>query len=354
MRILHYIPSMTGGGAERQLALLASHSTSFADVHLAYSRPGPHLDIVRGSKAHLHESPFPGSRDPRNAFWLRRLMQRIRPDIVHGWLPTANIFVDWAARGMNLPVVVSERSSAASYPPSLLTSLRRCAGARADAIVANSKTGLQYWQDVEGPKLHLVIGNGIAPASPTASAAREPLILFVGRLHPDKSALEMVAGLIDALQKRPGWNATLLGEGPLRPHLEAMIEKAGMTDRILLPGYAEDPRAWMQRASLFLSVGGMEGQPNAVLEAAIERAPLLLSASAPHLELFDETSAAFTEMKDRSDLAQAIIKAIDDDGPAAVARVEKAALIAERFSVPAMVAAYADLYDRLVRMYAKD
>ena len=343
---------MTGGGAERQLALLASHSTQFADVHLAYSRPGPNLAHVKDSRVHLHQSPFPGARDPRNIVWLRRLIQRIKPDIAQSWLPTADIFVDWAKRGMQLPVILCERSSAGSYPPGLLTSLRRQAGSRARAIVANSNTGIQYWQDVIGPDLRLVIGNGIIPPTSIADIDREPLILFVGRLHPDKAAVELVNGLIHSLQQRPGWQAVLLGDGPLKAQLQSKISGAGLSDRILLPGYSDKPRAWMQRASLFLSVGDREGQPNAVLEAATERVPLLLSESAPHRELFDETSAAFTNMRDPAELAQAIIHSIDDNSGAAQARAAKASLVAARFSVPAMVAAYANLYDMLLESNA--
>ncbi|MFQ3666934.1 MAG: glycosyltransferase, partial [Sphingomonadaceae bacterium] len=113
-------------------------------------------------------------------------------------------------------------------------------------------------------------------------------------------------------------------------------------------GRVDDVRAWMRRASLLVAVGDREGHPNAVLEAALEGTPLLLLDTPAFRELFDDRSALFVPSRAPGTLQAAILSAMDD-ATTRKCRTGPARAVAARFTVQAMVDAYLDLYDAVLR-----
>ena len=59
----------------------------------------------------------------------------------------------------------------------------------------------------------------------------------------------------------------ILGEGRLRPQLEGRVRALGLEDCVSLPGWAENPYAFMSRAALFVLSSRYEGFPGALVEA---------------------------------------------------------------------------------------
>lgn len=349
MRILHCIPSLTGGGAERQLCYLANGTAAAGhDVRVVFGRPGVHLDLLADDGPVVLQSPYRRSRDPRTALWLFHRIGELKPDIVQSWLPTMDIMATWAARRHGIPTVITERSNAAAYPADWMSRLRRWSGSRATAIVANSHAGLDYWTSVPGPRLRQVIANGVAPTGASTPVPREKLLLFVGRLHADKDVMTLFDAISRVLAARKDYRAAFLGDGPLAGALAARVNASGMSDRIDLPGYVAAPRAWMQRAAMLIQVGLREGHPNAVIEAALEGAPLLLSRVKPHLDLFGDDTATFVSELNATAIAHEIQAMIN--APAVTAkRADAAGHLAQQFGIPIMVDSYLAIYSAVQR-----
>jgi glycosyltransferase involved in cell wall biosynthesis len=91
---------------------------------------------------------------------------------------------------------------------------------------------------------------------------RPDRVVAVGRLSPEKQ----FDRLITAFAAVPG-ELLILGEGPERPHLEALIDRLGLVGRVSLPGQSADPLAEVRRAALFVSASRYEGFGNAIVEA---------------------------------------------------------------------------------------
>src|SRR5262245_32180652 len=88
LRILHIIPTLEGGGAERQLSMLAAEQARRGcDVHVALRRPGVHAVNIRDRGVNLHELGDMRSVDPRLFLALRKIIRSVRPDVVQTWLP---------------------------------------------------------------------------------------------------------------------------------------------------------------------------------------------------------------------------------------------------------------------------
>jgi glycosyltransferase involved in cell wall biosynthesis len=109
---------------------------------------------------------------------------------------------------------------------------------------------------------------------------REPgLIISVGRLSPEKDHLALVRAF--AQLPAQGNRLVLVGEGPMRPQIEAMIVALGVQDRVTLTGQVADPFEWMMRASLSVTSSWFEGLGNALIEALACGTPVI-STDCPH------------------------------------------------------------------------
>src|SRR5262245_26828864 len=146
MKILHCIPTLEGGGGERQLAYLAAGLKQRAiEAHIAFTRRGPNFERLKASGATLHEIPLTHNHSPALLWSLWRLVRLLRPDLVQTWLTQMDIAGGMIAKLTGTPWILSERNSALSYPASLKNFCRSRIAAGADAIVANSKAGKDYW-----------------------------------------------------------------------------------------------------------------------------------------------------------------------------------------------------------------
>src|SRR5574341_240497 len=146
MYILHCIPSMLNGGAQRQLTYLAAEQVrQEGSVHVALLHDGPNLDRLKASGAQIHRLSGWNNYDPRLLWQLIRLIRQIKPDVVQTWINQMDVLGGTAARLTRVPWVLSERSSARNYPPNLRNRLRAAWGRGAQAVVSNSVGGDAYW-----------------------------------------------------------------------------------------------------------------------------------------------------------------------------------------------------------------
>ena len=116
LRVLHIIPTLEGGGAERQLSMLAAEQARRGcDVHVALRRTGVHAGAIRDCGVQLHKLGDVRSVDPRLFFALRKIIRSVRPDVVQTWLPQMDLIGGLAAASERIPWVVSERTSGPYY-----------------------------------------------------------------------------------------------------------------------------------------------------------------------------------------------------------------------------------------------
>jgi glycosyltransferase involved in cell wall biosynthesis len=90
------------------------------------------------------------------------------------------------------------------------------------------------------------------------------LLVFVGRLHPDKN-LHM---LLEAMRDIPQFKLWIIGTGPLKEELTALGEKYGLKNVQFLGSVPHDelPK-YLNKAEAFIMVSHREGHPLALIEA---------------------------------------------------------------------------------------
>ena len=76
-------------------------------------------------------------------------------------------------------------------------------------------------------------------------------ILSVGAFKVQKN-FKLLIEAFALLAEEQTSTLIILGEGPLRSELEDQIKNLGLVDRIILPGFTDDPAPWFLTADLFV------------------------------------------------------------------------------------------------------
>ncbi len=101
--------------------------------------------------------------------------------------------------------------------------------------------------------------------------------ISIGRLEPVKAHAVLIEAWARLRDRGIDAHLDIHGEGPLRKSLEELIRVRRLQDRVTLPGFSTDLHDRMQAYSFNVLVSEREGFPNAVVEAAAQRLPTLLT-----------------------------------------------------------------------------
>lgn len=350
MRILNVIPTLRGGGAERQLAYLAGGLRDLGcDVHVALLHGGTNQARLEAAQATIHRLDVSSNYDPRIVLQLVRLIRRIHPDVVQTWITQMDVFGGIAALLTHTPWMLSDRSSGPHYDRNLREASRRAVGRFANAIVANSEPGLHGWEDSRARRY--VVHNAVV-FSDIEKAPRDDsdygdakIVLFGGRMERQKNVATLLTALREVMKQRDVI-ALLCGIGPLEEEYRASIAAAGLSDRIRMLGFCENLPSLMKRADVLVAPSWFEGHPNVSIEAATVGCPLIVSDIPAHRGWLDENSALFAPTNDPRAFARAILQTLDDPA-AARARAGRARELVRDWSVERCAKSYLRIYEEL-------
>jgi glycosyltransferase involved in cell wall biosynthesis len=101
-----------------------------------------------------------------------------------------------------------------------------------------------------------------------------PVILAAGRLAPQKDHATLIRAFA-LLRDQTVARLIILGEGGERAGLEQLVRQLGLEASVALPGFVENPFAYMARARLFVLSSRWEGFGNVLVEAMACGTPVL-------------------------------------------------------------------------------
>jgi len=352
LTIVHLIPTLEGGGSERQLAMLATEQARRGyTVHIGSRRGGVHKEHIRDRRVEIHTLGDLRALHPMLIAHIGSLFRRIKPDIVQTWLPQMDIVGGLVALSSSRPWILSERSSRGAYENAPVPAwARRRLGQYAKAIVANSAEGADYWaRALPAPKNVSTVANAVdiaairdavpIPCQPQGEIGHT--LLFVGRLVPEK-APEILLQALSQIPELHKLQTLIIGDGPLRDEVLASIAACGLEKRMKVLPYQTNWWGFLKTAAAIVSTSRLEGQPNVVLEAMAAECPLIVSDIPPHRAILNERSALIVPPDDPNALSDAIVSLLAD--PVA-ARVR--AKCAFKRVTPLTIQATADGYERV-------
>jgi GalNAc-alpha-(1->4)-GalNAc-alpha-(1->3)-diNAcBac-PP-undecaprenol alpha-1,4-N-acetyl-D-galactosaminyltransferase len=273
MRIYLVIQSMSGGGAQRVLSILANYWSELGhEIILATFRTEDSFYTLDKRVKHIKLGLDSSSLKKKKVYFdnyfrvksLAKSIKEQKADIVVSFMTNANILATLASRVIGTPIVVSERINYDFLSSKIWKGLRRAVYPFSDALVVQSS------YDKDRYSFHKnchVIYNPISVSHKYQNLKREKTILAVGRLEYQKG-FDM---LIDAFARVDfkDWELIILGEGSYRKELEDKISQNGLDKSVKLLGEVKDVEYFYKRASIFVLSSRMEGFPNVLVEAMV-------------------------------------------------------------------------------------
>lgn len=363
LKVLQLIPTLDQAGAEKQMVLLSRGlpRDRFQVEAAALTRSGP-------LEADLTAAGVPvasiNKRFKADPLALRRLTRFIRDgkfDVVQTWLFAANAYGRVAAKRAGVPVIVANEMAVDLWKGRTERAVDRRLATVSDRLVGNSLAVVDFYRRLGVPEDRLeMIHSGIEIDGSEPVADREgvraelgfpadaPLILFAGRLAPQKRVGDLLRTLDLVQIVQPDMRAAIVGDGPLRAELEQTARDYDLTERTRFLGHRDDVPRLMAAADLVILTSEYEGLPNVLMEAMSLRKPVVATAAPGTTELVvDGETGVLAPVGDIPALARATRDLIRDPerarklGEAGRRRVET------EFSADAMIARFAELYERL-------
>jgi glycosyltransferase involved in cell wall biosynthesis len=290
-----------------------------------------------------------------------RRLRAQRVAIVHGYLYEGNILGMLAGRLAGVPIRIASKRSLDHYPRRAQRLATRLANACAHRIVCNAEAVSRVVREEErpAPEKLLVIPNGI-PVDVAAGPAERPagvpvgarLVGMVGRLSWKKAVHHFLEAARRVREVRDDVAFVLVGDGPLRGALESEAARLGIGPHVHFLGERPAARALLGSLDVLVVSSVIEGMPNVVLEALAAERPVVATrvGGIPEI-LTHEESGLLVPPADPPALAAAVLRLLARPEEAAAFGAAGRRTVEARFSVEAMAARFAALYDELLGVH---
>jgi glycosyltransferase involved in cell wall biosynthesis len=296
----------------------------------------------------------------------RRLALTGSFDVVHVHWPIPHAVFGLAARrAAGVPLVCTFHGVELTWTrrqlPFLVPFLRHVIRT-SDAVTANSSYTEGMIRAVYDRPVERIPFGAACEAGPDAPTEREKdrdgeafELLFVGRLVERKGVHYLLDALTRLRSARPVY-LRVIGDGPMRPALEARARELGLGDRVRFDGFvpADELARRFAGADAFVlpaivdAKGDTEGLGVVLIEALSHRLPAIASAAGGIVDIVrDGETGLLVPPADAGALAGAIDRLVAD--PALARRIAEAGRehVEREFSWPAIIDRLSTLYHGL-------
>ena len=261
---------------------------------------------------------------------LVRYLRREHPAVLLSAADHANTLAVWARKLARVPTrIVISQHTALSYTSRFALGLRgqiavvaaRWTYPYADDFVAVS-TGvaedLARVLKIAPERIHVIPNPVVTPElvqkaqalveHPWVQPGAPPVITSAGRLWKQKDFPTLIRAFSMVRREIPA-RLMILGEGPERPQLEQLVRELGLEAEVVLPGYVDNPTAYMRRSAVFALSSAWEGSSIVLVEALVAGVPIVSTdcESGPREVLDGGRYGALVPVGDVRALADAIL-----------------------------------------------
>jgi len=342
--IFRHIIDLANGQANRghQVGIIADSLTGGERADAALAEIGPRLALGVHRIA-IHREPRPS--DVWAWLRFRRLISKLKPDVLHGHGAKAGAFVRLKSRASDTIRIYTPHGGSLHYPlntfkGALYGRLERWLMDNTDLFLFESAFARDTYQRMIGTPKGLVrcVFNGVTANEfdPVPKADDATDIVYVGEFRRIKGA----DLLIDAVARLHGADKpvtlTLAGDGEEMPALKSRVERLGLSNSVRFIGHVK-ARYGFSKGRLLVVPSRGDSMPYVVIEAGAAGIPMVAANVGGIPEIFGEHNEALFAPNIAVAMADAIEMAMEDPDAALARAKALRERIFQHFSQKAMV-----------------
>ncbi|MDF1617762.1 glycosyltransferase [Petrocella sp. FN5] len=295
MKVAIILPQNFSGGAERVVSNLSFELSKYCELHVivfnyrtedAYELDGHVIDM----DLTLRKTLFGKAMNfVKRLHRLKKIKRDMEFDCCISFLASANI-ANMLTKATEKRII-SIRNNIFIHNESIIDRIQlkvcKVLYPKADAIVVVSKLLKEKLISEMGADAHKIntiynpynIENikrlSLEPISKEEEALMgSKIMLSCGRLTYQKNFEGLIKSFGEVV-KKTDYKLVIIGEGELRGKLEKLIQELGLSNKVILLGYKNNPYKYMSQSKVYVLNSFFEGFPNALVEAMICGLPVV-------------------------------------------------------------------------------
>lgn len=350
--IVHIIPTLRIGGAERLVVDIcngivrdgysATIVTFFYDAPLAEELCTDVMHIVSRKRGKISIGFISE---------LKKLLQSLRPDVVHTHLFGADVWGRIVAKKLNIPVVTTEHN-VNKDEGWVKHFIKRALRDRTDKYVAVSSCVSTYMQD-----FYKILSKDITVIHPGIDTKKfqcilrktndtAPRILMLGRLTHQKG-FDIGLRVLSQIKDRE-WQCRIVGSGEDASMLQNIAKELGLIDRVIFESATRDVISEYAQADILLMPSRWEGFGMVAVEA-MASGVFVVGSCIGGLEdsIKDTHTGLLADPDNLQSFVNALMWSLDNDTERLMI-TKKARVVSSAFDITNMIEKYKNIYSTLL------
>ena len=282
------MPSLAGGGAERVVSILTNYlAKKDYEVTVFFLRSNQcvytlcenvKLDV---SSIGISNGLLKKVATVRN---IRKFMIRNRDSVFISFLTNENLYTTFAALGLGVKVIVSERNDPyqtirgvlKKYTVNKLYETEQC------KKVVFQTNGAKSFYSKKIQAKGKIIANPIKEdlPMPYLGERRKEVVTFA-RLDPQKNFPLLIEAFERFLEKHPDYSLSIYGNGIMEVELKNLVLNKNLNSKVHFKGFTSSLHEQVRTAAMFVLPSDYEGLSNSMLEAMAIGLPCVCTDCSP-------------------------------------------------------------------------
>lgn len=321
MRILFTIGTLGGGGAERNVSLLANALVNEGHRVGILTTWGDERAYELDSRVE-YMTLIAGNRNKyikfiKQVYMIRPAIKKYSPDLIISFLSDVNSCVLLRTRFLKYKVIISERNDPHIDPTiKVFRILRKFMYPFADGYVFQTPDARDYFTKTIKNKPNIVIPNAVRGNLPVHIDNDSKVIVTSSRLAPQKNLPLLIQAFEIVLNKYSDCELHIYGQGPLETELQHLIQQKKLQEKVKLKGFTKSVCEKVNEAEIFALSSDYEGMSNSMLEALAMGMPVVVTdcpIGGARMLIEDGVNGILVPVNDKESMANAIVDLLENE-----------------------------------------